>query len=490
MTLRFQYGHVRVLVDAPPDEWFIIKQILTLPDPDWKRKKRFIPESTWDGMHHFYLEEPRSFPTGLLEHVESRLEEDEIEFETVGRPVVRKFTEPVPKKIGPFELRAYQRVGIRKAVCAGRGVLRMPPRSGKTVTHIALCEYLGFPSLLLVQSLHLLKQHYELFKSLGVTDVGRIGEGLKETKHQHLIATVQTLGRAANLGKRWALGVLNRTKVIVVDECHNSSSKLYMDILEGTNAPYRFGLSGTPFRALNQAFNPKDWWLVGSTGPLIYDVSSAYLRELGYLAQPKLYMLPIEKKLHLPNEAAFASFYKFGVTANPGRNKAVVNIVRWLVDHKRKVLVLVSKILHGKTLLTMLDEAGVRSAFTFGGKRALFPVRGSFRHGHYDKALIERFQSRDIEALIASTVMDEGVDFPYLDAVVIAGAGRSSIRAIQRAFRGMTTFVGKTDTLIFDFFDASAWVLKSQSEARKRAYEAEEIEVIDGYPEGYRPHST
>jgi superfamily II DNA or RNA helicase len=72
--------------------------------------------------------------------------------------------------------------------------------------------------------------------------------------------------------------------------------------------------------------------------------------------------------------------------------------------------------------------------------------------------------------LIASSILDEGADVPEIDTVVIASAGKSAIKGIQRIGRGMRRMAGK-ELVVYDFVDRHAPVLLRHSKMRKRVYQ-------------------
>ena len=77
-----------------------------------------------------------------------------------------------------------------------------------------------------------------------------------------------------------------------------------------------------------------------------------------------------------------------------------------------------------------------------------------------------------IDLLIASTIADEGLDIKRLTAVILAGGGKSSTRALQRIGRVLRPYEGKTQAYVVDFNDQSKY-LKEHSEKRKKIYQTE-----------------
>jgi superfamily II DNA or RNA helicase len=74
--------------------------------------------------------------------------------------------------------------------------------------------------------------------------------------------------------------------------------------------------------------------------------------------------------------------------------------------------------------------------------------------------------------LVASKIFDQGVDIPELDALILAGSGKSSGRALQRIGRVIRLSKGKEKAVVVDFFDNCKY-LKDHSESRIKIYESE-----------------
>ena len=81
--------------------------------------------------------------------------------------------------------------------------------------------------------------------------------------------------------------------------------------------------------------------------------------------------------------------------------------------------------------------------------------------------------------VIASSIFDEGVDVRPLSALILAGAGKSQTRALQRIGRVIRAYEGKKDAIVIDFFDDSKY-LRKHSQARRKIYRTEpKFEISD-----------
>jgi superfamily II DNA or RNA helicase len=84
----------------------------------------------------------------------------------------------------------------------------------------------------------------------------------------------------------------------------------------------------------------------------------------------------------------------------------------------------------------------------------------------------EMLDKREIDVLLASTILDIGFDAPILSGLVLCGSGKSSVRCLQRLGRVIRSFPGKKRAIIIDFYDQERY-LKAHSKARYNIYKSE-----------------
>ena len=61
--------------------------------------------------------------------------------------------------------------------------------------------------------------------------------------------------------------------------------------------------------------------------------------------------------------------------------------------------------------------------------------------------------NKEIPAVIATTIWNEGINIPTLNVLINCGGGKSEIRAIQTASRSLTAIEGKEVGYIVDVFN-------------------------------------
>ncbi len=408
----------------------------------------------WDGRCHLFLPTDNLFPAGLVPIVHRALIE-------AGTPVeIRDRTEyPAPRHAAPAlrdlpgDLRDYQREGIGRAILERRGILKIATGGGKTVLAAGLMSQLGLPALVLTDSKDLLHQTRDvLVRHLGAP-IGCIGDGEWE-EQQIVVGSIATLG--AQLQTPRARAFLRSRQVLIADEVHHGASNRAFQVLMACPAPYRVGLSATPTGRSDNA----DLKTLGAIGPVIYEVSARELIRTGVLVQPVVEFVPIEAPL-VPRGASYPAAYRAGIVECVPRNQVVVAHARRFLDQGLQVLILVREIDHGRNLCGLLGEAGIAAEFIWG-----LGLGAGAR-----KDALDRFRAGALRCLCASEILDEAIDLPGIDALLLAGGGKSEIQTIQRIGRGMRTGKRASVLSVVDFADLTHRYLARHSLRRLRTYQ-------------------
>jgi superfamily II DNA or RNA helicase/intein/homing endonuclease len=214
--------------------------------------------------------------------------------------------------------------------------------------------------------------------------------------------------------------------------------------------------SATPFR-VDQA-ELKMW---GATGELIQEVSTSDLIRMGYLVKPYIKFVRSEP-LFIPRWWKWNKVYSQAVVSNEDRNKLLASEIDRLRSEGKIVLVLVTEIKQGKILESLTN--------------------GKFIHASSKdrRETIEDFKQNKIPILISSPIVERGWDAPNITAMVLAGAGKSQVKAIQRLGRGLRKFKEKNKVDIIDVNDQGIRYLNEHSVMRGKAYKREEEVVVYG----------
>jgi len=197
-------------------------------------------------------------------------------------------------------------------------------------------------------------------------------------------------------------------------------------------------------------------------GDKIYVLSATDLINMGHLVPP---IIRIDKMPSQANKLGrrvnYNDAYRIDIVENRERNQRIVKYYEDLTSQGISTLILVKQIKHGHTLKKMISEQYDPIDFLSGRDAS-------------QKRLdtIQSLRTGDRIGLIASTIADEGLDIKRLGAVILAGGGKSSTRALQRVGRAIRPFEGKTHAVIVDFLDENKYLHK-HAMMRRQMYQTE-----------------
>jgi DNA repair protein RadD len=231
----------------------------------------------------------------------------------------------------------------------------------------------------------------------------------------------------------------------------------FSDLLE--KAFYRWGLTATPF--LRDQYS--NWLLAGVTGPTLYEKSTKSLIDEGYLTPPKVLIQPVEKVTM--RDKSWPNCYDNGIVLNRNRTERIVD---WYDAVQQPVFVLCNQVAHAKILHNRLES-----------RRAALLTGSSSSKERRD--VLRRLEQGHLTGVVCTTIFDEGIDFPGLRSVILAGGGKSSVKTIQRVGRALRLAEGKTQATIIDFLDESAPALERHSKERIKTYKERgfHVEILD-----------
>ncbi len=425
------------------------------------QKLRADGSRLWDGRRHLLLRPDNLFPAGLVEEVHRLLLRHGVPTE-----ILDLTDYPAPARDAPEfsdlpaegQLRGYQREGIARALVLRRGIVKIATGGGKTILAAGLVSQLGAPSLILVESKDLLLQTQSVLERHLRSEVGVIGDGRWEEK-DIVIASVATLAR--RIAEPRTRAFLRTRKLLVVDEVHHGASDRAFQVIMACPAPYRIGLSATPTGRSDNA----DLKVRAGIGPVIHDVSAGELITAGVLVRPVVELIPIG--FPLISQVDYATAYRRGIVECQSRNQHIVTRVAQLHREGLQTLVLVRELEHGEALLASLRATGVEAEFIFGAGNT----------SRERKAVLDRFRAGELRCLVSSPILDEAIDLPNIDALVLAAGGKSEIQCIQRIGRGMRAGKRSAVLLVIDFLDQTHRYLTAHSRDRLQTYNSQGYEV-------------
>ena len=423
----------------------ILRRALTFPNPEYVRRLRF---DRWVGATPEEIsllevgDDGRvTLPRGGVGHLRESLA-------AAGQSVVfedRRVRAPVADLRLRLELRDYQQAAAAALARGVQGCVVLPCGSGKTVVAAATLAAVGQRALVLVHTHDLAEQWQEAVRRTLGSEAAVHGEASGE-EATVTVALVQALA-AMEPAELRAFG--RRFGAVVVDEAHHVPALTFREVLGALPAKYRFGLTATPERpdGLTPLLNL-------GIGPTVYRIGHDELVDAGHLIVPKI--VPVATGC-APAADAYSALVQ-ALIADDDRNGLVCDLVAGRVGEGRTVLILSARVDHCETLAAALRERGVAAEALTGRvpRRRRAEVLGRFRDG-------------ETRALCATSLADEGLDVPALDAVVLATPARAEGRTVQRLGRLMRPHPGKNTPTLYDLVDEHP-LARRQFAARRRAY--------------------
>lgn len=355
---------------------------------------------------------------------------------------------------GLLEPYPHQASALEAWVAAGRqGVVVLPTGSGKTALALMAMQRTQRSTLICVPTLDLMQQWYAtLERTFPGQTIGLLGGGSRDLT-EVVVATYDSAHRAIEThGHRWGL--------LIFDEVHHLPGALYRLIAEQSIAPYRLGLTATLERG--DGLHRDLEWLVGKT------VFTARPDELagGALApytvkQIRVSLTKDERVAYdeaLISRNAFLGKHKITlsswnwwtrfvrVSAKSSEGRAAMQAHRALkrlafaTDSKLRAL---DRLLEGHRedrVLIFTDDND--SVYTIS-QQFLIPAITHQTPVKERHEILERFKSGAYPAVVASRVLNEGVDVPEANtAIVLSGTG-STREHVQRLGRILRPRLGK-----------------------------------------------
>jgi superfamily II DNA or RNA helicase len=338
-------------------------------------------------------------------------------------------------------------------------VVVLPTGAGKTAVAVRAIERAGRSTLVIVPTLALLKQWYSVLSdSFGHSvTVGLLGGGY----HEITPLTVTTYDSAYIHAERYG----DRFALVVYDEVHHLPAEKYAVIPKMLLAPYALGLTATPERP-----DSGHELLPELVGPVIYrrspeDLAGTYLAPYDVVRIP-IKLTAVERVAYAEADAVYRDFLQkhrlvvrtpedwqrfilVASTSHSGGREAL------LAARKRREI-RASAERKGATLESLLKQhwqdrtivftKSVEEVYTLS-TRFLIPGITYETPARERKEILDRFREGRYRAIIASDVLNEGVDVPEANVAVILAGSASHREYVQRLGRVLRPREGKRATL-------------------------------------------
>ncbi|MCU1290487.1 MAG: helicase [Acidobacteria bacterium] len=343
------------------------------------------------------------------------------------------------------EPRPYQTESIEAWRANGRcGVVVLPTGAGKTHVATMAIEMCDRQTLVVVPTLDLMNQWYDLLLSTFDAEIGLIGGGFYEIG----AITVTTYASAFRHQER----IGNQFGLIIFDECHHLPSEGYKYAAEFALAPFRLGLSATPDRA-----DGNDSLLENLVGKFVFRLEAQQLAG-EYLADYIIERIEVdlsaeESEVYKREREIFRSFVRarnipFGsingwktfimqsARSEDGRRamKAYRNSKKIALGTDAKLRVLQHLLVRHRSDKVLIFTAENEMVYRISNDY-LVPAITHETNVKERRFWLEAFNKGDVLALATSKVLNEGVNIPDASVAIILSGSGSSREHIQRLGR-------------------------------------------------------
>jgi superfamily II DNA or RNA helicase len=326
-----------------------------------------------------------------------------------------------------------------------RGVIVLPTGAGKTYVATLAILSRQRSTLVVVPTLDLVNQWYDVLGAAFGTQVGIVGGGY----HEVLDLTVTTYDSASIHMERFG----NRFGLVIFDECHHLPSDTYSAAACMCLAPFRLGLTATPERVDGRTADH-------TIGPIVYrkditDLSGEYLAaydtvrlEVGlapeerdaYERDRSVYLDFLRAhRIRMGEPDGWGRFIMLSSKSDAGRRAfEAYRRQRALALAAPRKLAVLARLLHqhrhDRTIVFTEDNATVYAI----SSRFLIPAITHQTKLKERSRFLEGLNAGDLSAIVTSKVLNEGVNVPMANvAVVLSGSGsvREHVQRLGRILR-------------------------------------------------------
>lgn len=335
-----------------------------------------------------------------------------------------------------------------------RGVVAAATNAGKTAVIAGV--YLNLMTkermLIIIHRKTIYKELVEYFESV-FQEVGQINDKNYDIK-PITIGMIQTMYR--NIDSPNFMKDLASFNILAVDEAHHAGSDMYVKIISACPAGLRIFLSGSIFESDDIVANMT---IIGLSGSVLKTVSKRYLMDRGIST-------PLKVFIHLSNTIMYRSGKRYDeftydecIDTLIHKSTERVSIINKIIDNRMDagpILIAVEQTEHGLYLQQALIGHNKRVELIHSKDKEIIPK-------------IEAFRDGEMDVLISTGVLKEGVNLPLISTLIIASGGRSKAYIKQWCGRAERKHESKTEVEVHDFYDIGRYV-QQHSRARVKIY--------------------
>ena len=360
---------------------------------------------------------------------------------------IKDWTEEELKSFLPnFDYVEHQVRGLQSLLKTNKGIIMAPTSAGKSSLMAAWLKLTNLPTLILTDRATLGAQLAQDFRDKGIDCGFCSGNGVRQGFF--MVSTIQSVKKLD----------VSRFQMVLVDECHRSSSKSFQDFLASFGCPLKYGFSASPSNG-----NLLDFARIRQQlGSIIIQIKSNELMDNGVMAKAKINLV----KIDCPETFDYPSANDLGIVHNKARNEVIKNIVE---KHREEgyICILTRILEHGEEL-----EKTIPGAVYLKGEDPL----------NKRMEVINKFNNGEIPVLIGSSILNEGISISNMKTLIMASGGKAQTQTVQKIGRVLRITKEKKQGVFYDFIDMNNKYLFKHSKQRLALYKKEgydDISILD-----------
>jgi superfamily II DNA or RNA helicase len=456
------------------------------------RMRRMIQQKLWDGCFHFYDKKQARIQSGLLQKLRQAFPQVVVENHCLDNHLQQWADAKVAARtveINGITFSTDQRNSIISAVENVRGIQKLATNAGKTEVGAGLIKALQLKALWVIHLKGLLHQTAERLELRLGMPVGRIGDGIDKPQALVDVAMMQSIRPKTKAGRER----LAQYDVILFDEAHHLCSDTQQSIAKAcVNAPFRYAFGGSfPKEDIKRLKI-----MAATDATVLYDLTNKDLIASGWSASPTVHIQTIQHKDFDDKKYLIEQEIPADMDGDPEDEEAETDTIRRVLYHKvdedlisnnpkvdEVVLTEIEKyFMKGMTTLVLVDRLahGERLGRKLGGKGINYEFLNGSHNSAFREAKLREFKKGTLPVIIATSILDEGIDVPRVQCVVLAGGGKSSVKLLQRLGRALRRKqgIGENVAHIVDFFHFGSKYSSKHAREREKVYKSEEFEIV------------
>jgi superfamily II DNA or RNA helicase len=333
-----------------------------------------------------------------------------------------------------------------------RGVVVLPTGAGKTFVAELAIQEIQRSAVILVPTIDLMGQWYDLLSSSFGGEVGLLGGGSHDIRE----ITVSTYDSAYLHLDRYG----DRFGLAIFDECHHLPSPSYAHAAEALIAPFRLGLTATPDRPdgrhelLDDLIGPRAYskQITDLAGDLLADYEVVTVPvELSddelerYVENRRTYRdFVSSKQISMGDPKGWGRFIMLSSRSEEGRRafRAYREQRRIALFPKAKLDLVEDLLWQHRADLSLVFTEDNESAYALS-RLFLLPAVTHQTPPKERKEILDRYRAGQYRTIVTSKVLNEGVDLPAARVgIIVAGSG-STREHVQRLGRILRRAEGK-----------------------------------------------